>query len=51
MVVLLAVVVIGGLVLLARLNRGGTRTDRARMDGAGPASPTGRSAGSESLPR
>jgi ABC-2 type transport system ATP-binding protein len=39
MVVLLAVVVIGGLVWLARLNRGGTRTDRARKDGAGPGLP------------
>ena len=39
MVVLLAVVVIGGLVWLARLNRGGTRTDRARTDGAGPGLP------------
>ncbi len=32
MVVLLAVVVIGGLVLLARRNRGGTRTGRARTE-------------------
>ncbi len=39
MVVLLAVVVIGGLVWLARLYRGGTRTDRARTDGAGPGLP------------
>jgi ABC-2 type transport system ATP-binding protein len=42
MVVLLAAVVIGGLVWLARLNRvnrGGTRTDRARTDGAGPGFP------------
>ena len=39
MVVLLAAVVIGGLVLLARLNRGGTRTDRAGPDGAGPGFP------------
>ena len=39
MVVLLAVVVIGGLVWLVRLNRGGTRTDRARTDGAGPGLP------------
>src|SRR3984957_14415760 len=39
MVVLLAVVVIGGLVWLARLQRGGTRTDRARTDGAGPGLP------------
>ena len=36
MVVLLAVVVVGGLVWLARLGRGGTRTDRARTDGSGP---------------
>lgn len=36
MVVLLAVVVIGGLAWLARLNRGFTRKDRARTDGAGP---------------
>ena len=36
MVVLLAAVVIGGLVWLVRLYRGGTRTDRARTDGAGP---------------
>jgi ABC-2 type transport system ATP-binding protein len=36
MVVLLAVVVIGGLVLLARSGRGGTRTDRAGTDGGGP---------------
>jgi ABC-type multidrug transport system fused ATPase/permease subunit len=39
MVVLLAVVVIGGLVWLARLKRGGTRTDRARTEGAGPGFP------------
>ena len=39
MVVLLAVVVVGGLVWLARLGRGGTRTDRARTDGAGPGFP------------
>ena len=39
MVVLLAVVVIGGLVWLVRLYRGGTRTDRARTDGAGPGLP------------
>jgi ABC-2 type transport system ATP-binding protein len=39
MVVLVAVVVIGGLVWLARLNRDGTRTDRARTDGAGPGFP------------
>jgi ABC-2 type transport system ATP-binding protein len=39
MVVLLAVAVIGGLVWLARLNRGGGRTDRARTDGAGPGFP------------
>jgi ABC-2 type transport system ATP-binding protein len=39
MVVLLAVVVIGGLVLLVRRNRGGTRTDRAGTDGAGPGLP------------
>jgi hypothetical protein len=51
MVVLLAVVVIGGLVWLARRNRGGTRTDRARTDGAGPGFLTGRSAESGSLPR
>jgi len=41
MVVLVGVVVIGGLVLLARLNRGGARTDRARRDGAGPGLPDG----------
>src|ERR1700693_2522916 len=39
MVVLLAAVVIGGLVWLARLKRGGTHTDRARTDGAGPGFP------------
>jgi ABC-2 type transport system ATP-binding protein len=39
MVVLLAVVVIGGLVWLARLNRGGSRKDRASTDGAGPGFP------------
>jgi ABC-2 type transport system ATP-binding protein len=39
MVVLLAVAVIGGLVWLARLKRGGTRTDRARADAAGPGFP------------
>ena len=39
MVVLLAVVVIGGLVWLVRLNRGGTRTDRAGGDGAAPVFP------------
>ena len=39
MVVLLAVVVVGGLVWLARLSRGGTRADRARPDGAGPGFP------------
>jgi ABC-2 type transport system ATP-binding protein len=39
MVVLLAVVVIGGLVLLVRRHRGGMRTDRARADGAGPGFP------------
>src|ERR1700722_9590531 len=39
MVVLVAVVVVGGLVLLARRSRGGTRTDRARGDGAGPGFP------------
>ncbi len=39
MVVLLAAVVIGGLVWLVRRNRGGTRTDRARADGAGPGLP------------
>jgi hypothetical protein len=38
MVVLLAAVVIGGLVWLARLNRG-RRTDRAHTDGAGPGFP------------
>ena len=38
MVVLFAVVVVGGLVWLARLGRG-TRTDRARGDGAGPGFP------------
>jgi ABC-2 type transport system ATP-binding protein len=41
MVVLLAVVVIGGLAWLARLNRGSTRKDRARTDGAGPGFPGG----------
>jgi ABC-2 type transport system ATP-binding protein len=41
MVVLLAVVVIGGLVWLARLNRGGRRTDRARTDSAGSGLPDG----------
>ena len=39
MVVLLAVVVVGGLVWLARLNRGGTHTDHARTGGAGPGFP------------
>jgi ABC-2 type transport system ATP-binding protein len=39
MVALLAVVVIGGLVWLARLNRDGRRADRARTDGAGPGFP------------
>ena len=39
MVVLLAVVVVGGLVWLARLSRGGIRADRARTDGAGPGFP------------
>jgi ABC-2 type transport system ATP-binding protein len=39
MVVLLAVVVIGGLAWLARLSRRGTRRDRARPDGAGPGFP------------
>jgi len=39
MVVLLAVVVIGGLVWLARRNRGGTHADRAGRDGAGPGFP------------
>src|SRR6185437_13703519 len=42
MVVLLAVVVIGGpvwLVWTVRRNRGGTRTDRVRADGAGPGFP------------
>jgi ABC-2 type transport system ATP-binding protein len=39
MVVLLAVVVIGGLVWLMRLNRGGARADRARTDGGGPGLP------------
>ncbi len=51
MVVLLAVVVIGGLVWLARLNRGGTRTDRAPRTAPGRVSLTGRSAESGSLPR
>ena len=52
MVVLLAVVVIGGLVWLARLNRGGmrARTTRART-AAGRVCLTGRSAESGSLPR
>ena len=36
MVVLLAVVVIGGLVWLARRARGGMRTGHAGTDGAGP---------------
>ena len=49
MVVLLAVVVVGGLVWLARLNRGGTRTDRARTDGAGPGFP-GRPLGGKRIP-
>jgi ABC-2 type transport system ATP-binding protein len=48
MVVLLAVVVIGGLVWLVRLYRGGTRTDRARTDGAGPGLP-GRPLGGKRL--
>ena len=39
MVVLLAVVVVGGLVWLARLSYGGTRADRARADGTGPGFP------------
>ena len=39
MVVLLAVVVIGGLVWLVRLSRCRTRTGRARTDGAGPGLP------------
>jgi ABC-2 type transport system ATP-binding protein len=39
MVVLLAVVVIGGLVWLMRLKRGGARADRARTDGGGPGLP------------
>ena len=39
MVVLLAVVVIVGLVWLARLHRGGTRPDRARTEIAGPGLP------------
>lgn len=49
MVVLLAVVVIGGLAWLARLNRDGTRTDRARTDGAGPSFP-GRPLGGKRVP-
>ena len=39
MVVLLAVVVVGGLVWLARHYRGGARADRAHTDGAGPSLP------------
>jgi ABC-2 type transport system ATP-binding protein len=39
MVVVIAVVVVSGLVWLVRLNRDGTRTDRARTDGAGPGFP------------
>ena len=39
MVVLLAVVVIVGLVWLARFHRGGTRPDRARTESAGPGLP------------
>ena len=39
MVVLLAVVVIGGLVWLTRRNRGGAGTDRALADGGGPGLP------------
>ncbi len=39
MVVLLAVVVVGGLVWLARLSRGGPRAARARADGTGPGFP------------
>ena len=50
MVVLLAVVVIGGLAWLVRRNRGGMRAARAGAD-AGPGSLTGRSAESEFLPR
>ena len=51
MVVLLAVVVIGGLVWLARRNRGGTRTDKRARTAPGRVCLAGRSAGSGSLPR
>jgi ABC-2 type transport system ATP-binding protein len=48
-VVLLAVVVIGGLVWLARLRRGAGQTDRTRADGAGPGFP-GRPLGGRRVP-
>jgi hypothetical protein len=51
MVVLLAAAVIGGLVWLARLKPVRPRTDRARTDGRGQVSLTGRSAESGYLPR
>jgi hypothetical protein len=51
MVVLLAIVVVGGLVWLVRRNRGGMRTDRARADDAGPGFPDRPLGGSGFLPR
>ena len=50
MVVLLAVVVIGGLVWLVRRNRGGMRTDGARADGGGPGFPDRPLGGKQVLP-
>jgi ABC-2 type transport system ATP-binding protein len=50
MVVLLAVVVIGGLVWLVRRNRGGMRTNGARADGAGPGFPDRPLGGKRVLP-
>ena len=51
MVVLLAVVLMGGLVWLVRRTRSGMRTGRAGADGAGPGFLAGRSAESGFLPR
>ena len=51
MVVLLAVVLMGGLVWLVRRTRSGMRTGRAGADGAGPGFPDRPLGGKRFLPR